>query len=198
MTNRTILHINSSGRQTGSVTRKVSEFLVNLLAEDNRELSLVRRDLATGLPFVDEQWIEANFTKPESRSQTHIKTLSFSDSLVAELQSSEHIVIATPIYNFSIPAVLKAWIDMIARVKLTFHYTANGPVGLLQDKKAYLVIASGGVPIGGDMDFASSYLKHVLGFVGLTDVSVIDASNIDIDSGVTLSELMAETTPAFA
>ncbi len=95
-------------------------------------------------------------------------------------------MIGIPIYNFNIPAVLKAWIDMVARVKLTFEYTANGPVGLLKDKKAFLAFSSGGVPIGSEMDFASNYMKHVLSFIGITDVTVVDASKFNLaeDSGL--------------
>ena len=105
--------------------------------------------------------------------------LGFSNELVAELENAEHIVIASPIYNFSIPATLKAWVDLIARVGLTFRYTDNGPVGLLENKKATVVMASGGVPIGSDMDMASSYLKFALAFIGISNVNIIDASQIN-------------------
>jgi len=101
--------------------------------------------------------------------------------LVEELKAADTIVIGAPIYNFNIPAALKAWIDLIARARLTFKYGENGPVGLLKNKKAYIVMASGGVPIGSAMDFASGYLQHVLAFVGITDVTIIDASQFDLD-----------------
>ena len=178
MKNR-ILQINSSGRYQGSLTRKLSDLMVAHLTEDKKS-DVVQRDLATGLPFVDEKWIEANFTNPEDRTDAHKQTLSFSDVLVNELQQADHIVIASPIYNFSIPAVLKAWVDMIARAKLTFKYSENGPVGLIENKKAYLIFASGGVPIGSKLDFASGYLKQALSFVGITDVVIIDASKFDL------------------
>ncbi len=176
----TILQINSSSRYHDSITRQVAELVVNNLSGDNT--TIINRDLAKGLPFIDEQWIGANFTAPEDRTDEHKATLSFSDSLVNELQQAEHIVIASPIYNFSLPAVLKAWVDLIARARLTFQYTANGPEGLLKNKKAYIVIASGGVPVGSPMDFASPYLKQALAFVGITDVTIIDANNIDLTS----------------
>jgi len=176
----TILQINSSSRYHDSITRQVAELVVNNLSNENS--TIINRDLAKGLPFIDEQWIGANFTVPEDRNDQHKATLSFSDSLVNELQQAEHIVIASPIYNFSLPAVLKAWIDLIARARLTFQYTANGPEGLLKNKKAYIVIASGGVPVGSSMDFASPYLKQALAFVGITDVTIIDANNIDLTS----------------
>jgi len=182
MNTKTILQINSSGRFDGSLTRQLSKLVVKQLRQSEPSLELVSRDLATGLPFIDEQWIGANFTALEDRTESHKDVLSFSDQLVAELAQAEHIVIASPIYNFSIPAVLKAWIDLVARAQLTFRYTENGPQGLLTGKKAYLVVASGGVPIGSEMDFASRYLKQVLGFIGIDDVTVIDASTINLES----------------
>jgi FMN-dependent NADH-azoreductase len=112
--------------------------------------------------------------------------MSFSDELVAELKSADAVVIATPIYNFSVPAPLKAWIDLIARPRVTFRYTPKGPVGLLQGKRAYVAIASGGTPIGGELDFASTYLRHMLGFIGITDVTIIgaDGTMVDADSAL--------------
>ncbi len=178
MNNAKLLHINSSGRFQGSVTRDTSEAVVTYLKEETPNLDVIQRDLAMGLPFVDESWIQANFTKPEERSESQKEILDFSDQLVAELQEAEHILIASPIYNFSIPAVLKAWVDQIARANLTFCYTDKGPVGLLKNKKATVVMASGGVPIGSDMDMASPYLKHALSFVGITDVTVLDANSL--------------------
>ncbi len=102
-----------------------------------------------------------------------------SDSLVAELKDADVLVIGVPIYNFNVPASLKAWIDMIARARLTFRYTENGPEGLLQGKKAYLVVATGGVPVGSPVDFATPYLKHALGFIGITDVEIIAADRLN-------------------
>ena len=78
--------------------------------------------------------------------------------------------------------MLKAWVDLVARARLTFRYTENGPEGLLENKTAYLVMASGGVPIGSEMDLATKYLVQVLGFIGITDVKIIDATAIEADS----------------
>ncbi len=179
---KSLLQINSSGRFEGSITRQLSDLLVKQIKAGQPELEVINRDLATGLPFIDEQWIGANFTPEGERNNSHKETLSFSTELVGELQQADTIVIASPIYNFSIPAVLKAWIDLVARAQLTFKYTENGPEGLLKDKKAYVVVASGGVPIGSEMDFASGYLKQVLGFIGITDVTLIDASKINLSN----------------
>ncbi|MCX4188257.1 FMN-dependent NADH-azoreductase [Methylophaga sp. OBS4] len=178
MTTQTILHLNSSGRYQGSVTRDLSLQLVEQLAQQTG-LSINSRDLASGLPFIDEQWINANFTDPEVRTEADRAALALSDNLVAELQQASHLVIAVPIYNFSVPSVLKAWIDLVARARLTFRYTENGPEGLLKGKKAYLVIASGGVPVGSEVDFASRYLQQIMTFLGIDDVTVIDAASLN-------------------
>lgn len=181
MTNKTLLHINTSGRYQDSVTRQQSEHLVGMLVKQHPHIVVQQRDVAKGLPFLNQDWIHANFTEPQERSSQQQQQLSLSDQLVAELQQAEILVIAVPIYNFGIPAVLKAWIDQIARARLTFKYTDKGPVGLLTTRKAYIVAASGGVPIGSDADFATRYLQHVLGFVGINDVTVIDAVHTDIN-----------------
>ena len=104
-----------------------------------------------------------------------------SDALIAEVQAADVLVIGVPVYNFGVPAALKAWIDMIARARETFKYTENGPVGLLTNKKAYLVVASGGTEVGSAIDFATPYMKHVMGFIGITDVTVISAGQQMMD-----------------
>jgi FMN-dependent NADH-azoreductase len=92
-------------------------------------------------------------------------------------------VIASPVYNFAAPATLKAWADLVARVGTTFRYTATGPEGLLTGKKAYLAIASGGTPMGSDIDFMSRWLTFFLGFIGITDVTMVAADGIMGEGG---------------
>ena len=174
-----VLEVSASGRFAGSASRELSRDLVAALEDRHGSVQTVRRDLSTGVPFVDEAWIEANFTPDESRTDQHRDALAFSDSLVAELKEADILVIGTPIYNFAIPAALKAWIDMIARARLTFRYAENGPEGLLEGKKAYVVIATGGVPVGSAADFATPYIKHALAFIGITDVEVIAADKLN-------------------
>ena len=178
MTDKTlqILELSSSGRQEGSITRQLSAELIAALEDRHGTIDITRRDLAAGVPFVNEAWIEANFTPDEERTTKHQETLAYSNELVEELKNADTLVIGVPIYNFSIAATLKAWIDMIARARLTFRYTDNGPVGLLEGKKAYLVVATGGVPVGSAMDFATPYLRHALSFVGITDVEIVAAA----------------------
>ena len=172
-----ILQVESSARKTGSVTRDLSQDLVDRLAA-GRRVNVARRDVSPGLPVIDEAWVAANFTDPAERNGEQKARLSLSDELVAELKEADILVIGAPVYNFGIPASLKAWIDLIARARETFKYTENGPEGLLRGKKAYVIVASGGTEVGSQIDFASGYLRHVLGFVGIDDVEIIAADRL--------------------
>lgn len=116
--------------------------------------------------------------------------------MVAELQDADVIVIGAPMYNFSIPSTLKAWVDLIARVGVTFQYTENGPVGLLTGKKAYIVAATGGVPVNSPADFATPYLKQVLGFVGISDVEVVEASGFAVNAEEAMARALANVEAA--
>ncbi|MEM1006532.1 MAG: NAD(P)H-dependent oxidoreductase, partial [Pseudomonadota bacterium] len=165
---RTILHIDASARRTGSATRDLSDRIVQHLDAGR----IIRRDLATPLPLLTEDWIAANFTPADARDAVQRDQLALSDELVSEIQQADTLVIGLPIYNFSVPAAFKAWIDLIARAGLTFSYTENGPKGLLEGKRAVLAIASGGTAVGSEIDFATGYAKHVLGFIGIHDVHV--------------------------
>jgi len=176
-----ILRIDSSARRDGSETRALNDALISRI-EATADVTVIHRDLAADAPgFVNEAWVGANFTDPDARSDAQAAELAASDALVAELEAADVIVIGAPIYNFNIPAVLKAWIDMVARARVTFRYGENGPEGLLKDKKAYVVMASGGLPMGSAMDFASPYLTHILGFVGIHDVEFISAAEVKED-----------------
>jgi FMN-dependent NADH-azoreductase len=174
-----VLEVAASGRNDGSVSRMLSADLIGALEERHGTVDLTRRDLNKGLPFVDDAWINANFTAPEERSAEQRAVLAESDALVAELKAADVLVIGSPIYNFGVPAALKAWVDMVARARLTFRYTETGPKGLLEGKKAYVVIASGGVPVDSPVDFATPYLRHALAFIGITDVKVIAAEQLN-------------------
>ena len=174
----TVLNIQASARHDGSVTRQLSDKILTEIAADQT----ITRDLATGLPLLDAAWLAANFTLADDRTDVQRETLALSDSLITEIKQADTIVIGSPVYNFSVPAVLKAWVDQIARVGVTFKYTPNGPIGLLSDKRAIIVIASGGTPVGSDIDYASGYLKHIMGFIGITDVTIIAADALGNDA----------------
>ena len=173
-----VLNIQASARHDGSVTRQLSDKILTKIAADQT----ITRDLATGLPLLDAAWLAANFTLADDRTDVQRETLALSDSLITEIKQADTIVIGSPVYNFSVPAVLKAWIDQIARVGVTFKYTPDGPVGLLSGKRAIIVIASGGTPVGSDIDYASGYLKHIMGFIGITDVTIIAADALGNDA----------------
>jgi FMN-dependent NADH-azoreductase len=183
-----IMHIDASARKGDSVTRNLSAQLVDRLAGNNGQVTY--RDVSEGLPFIDEGKIAAYFTAPGERTDEHRKAIALSDTIVSELKNNDILVIGVPIYNFSMPASLKAWADLAARVGETFRYTATGPEGLLENKKAYIVIASGGTKVGSQIDFLTPWLRHFLDFIGIKDVTVIsaDALNQDFDAGLAQAE----------
>ncbi len=170
-----VLRIDASARIEGSVTRQLADLMLRELDERVPGLAVARRDVSAGLPFVDAAWVGANLTEPDARNAAQRQALAKSDELVAEVMAADVLVIATPIYNFSVPASLKAWIDQVARARLTFRYTEYGPEGLLTGKKAYILAATGGTEVGSAIDFATPWLTFVLGFLGITDVEVIAA-----------------------
>ena len=190
----TLLRIDASARKTGSVTRQLTDRITARLAPE----TLITRDLSTALPQIDEAWVTANFPPPEARDTAQSQALALSDQLVAELQAADTIVFGLPVYNFSVPASLKAWIDLIARAGVTFRYTANGPEGLLTGKRAIIALASGGTEFGSDIDFASGYLRHMLGFVGITDVTFIRADRSGNDGTLEAANSAVDTLPLAA
>lgn len=182
-----VLQVSASSRYQGSISRKLVQGITNCLREKYGNIALTKRDVARGLPFVSEEWIAASYTPMATQSEKQRELLGLSDALVKELQKTDVIVIGTPIYNFGVPASLKAWIDLVARAGVTFRYTEHGPVGLLQNKKVILAIASGGTAVGSNIDFASSYLRHVLGFIGITDVQIVSADRLKSDAEAKLA-----------
>jgi len=176
---RRILEVSASGRRAGSVSRVLTGDIIAALESRHGPADVTRRDLANGIGFVDEAWINANFTAADERNAAQRSQLAESDALVAEVQQADTVVIGAPIYNFGVPASLKAWVDMIARARLTFRYTDNGPEGLLHGKEAYVVVASGGVPVDSPADFATPYLRQALRFVGIVNVNVIAADQLN-------------------
>ena len=190
MTTR-ILHVSAGAKRQGSVSRRLANDLIAAIEQRDGSTHVTHRDLVDGLPFIDETWIAANYMADDDRTAEHRQALALSDRIVAEVQDADVLVIGAPIYNFSMPAVLKAWIDMLARARLTFRYTEDGPEGLLKSKKAYIVVPSGGVPVGSPVDFATPYLKHALAFVGITDIEFVGAAGADRDDGTALDEARA-------
>lgn len=179
----TVLRIDTSARAQGSISRQLADAIVDRLNADQ----VITRDVGVNaLPQIDETWVGANFTPADQRSDAQREKLALSDELIAELRAADSIIIGVPVYNFGVPTALKAWIDLIARAGETFRYTENGPEGLLPGKKVYVAMASGGVPVGSPMDYATTYLKQVLNFVGLTDIEIIAADGMATDPEIKL------------
>ncbi|MBL1407093.1 MAG: FMN-dependent NADH-azoreductase [Hyphomicrobiales bacterium] len=177
-TPRNILKINSSARYEGSISRGIVDELIEKLTSNNENIPVVDRDVIKGIEFIDETWVSGNFTQKEARSEIQINKLSYSDALVEEIITADTLVIGVPIYNFGIPAPLKAWFDQIARSNLTFKFIDTGPVGLMTGKKAYVVITSGGTQSNSEVDYATGYMKQVLEFIGIEDVEFIIADQL--------------------
>ena len=177
---KTILHIDASARHDDSLTRAISKQVVSRIADDDSVI--VHRNADNQLPLLNQQMVEAYFTAPEQRTEAHLAAIAESEKITAELHDAEIIVIGVPIYNFAAPAAFKAWSDLAARAGVTFNYTADGPVGLLQNKKAIVVTASGGTEIGGVQDFLSPWIKHFLAFLGISDSRIWSAAEWDQDA----------------
>ncbi len=167
-----ILQIHSSARLKGSNTRALSQYLVEALGEP-----VVSRDLALQpLPVISAVDLIAVHESAEQASPSFQTQLALSNQLIDELNAADTLVLGAPMYNFSIPASLKVWVDAICRSGLTFKYTEKGPVGLLAIQRAYIITATGGVPVGSGMDFCSPYLEGICRFLGIKEVTHIDAS----------------------
>jgi FMN-dependent NADH-azoreductase len=174
----TLLAIYASSRGGASTSRTLTDLFAQDWKENNSGSQVVQRDLVSEpLPFVDLAWIGGAFTPPDQHSPEMAAAIKVSNDLVAELQAADHLVIGTPMYNFSIPASLKAWIDHIVRVGVT---VSPNNVGLLTGKKATIILATGGdfgpgSPIE-TYNMASSYLRAVLAWIGITDVKILLAN----------------------
>ena len=176
----TLLYISSSPRGDYSISRQLGSAAVEAWKARNPKGRVIERDLTTTpLTFVDLDWIAGAFSPPEHHNENHKRALKLSDELVAEIQASDEIVVATPMYNFAVPAALKAWIDHVVRAGRTFRYTAAGtPEGLLAGKKVLAIIASGGSYKEAGLtalDHEIPYLRFIFGFMGITDVQFIQA-----------------------
>jgi FMN-dependent NADH-azoreductase len=176
----TVLQIDSSAR-VGSVTRRLTSKFVDEWKAKHPSGEVICRDLAvTILPPITDDW-NATHLDPSKLTPSQRSYLSTSDALIEEVRKADTIVIGSPMYNFAIPSPLKAWIDQIVRIGKTVAYGPQGPKGLLENKKVVVITARGG-SYGKDgpaakFDFQEPYLRHIFGFIGLTDVTFIHAEN---------------------
>ncbi|EFK34301.1 FMN-dependent NADH-azoreductase [Chryseobacterium gleum] len=179
-----VLHITSSPRSESSVSKKLGNAVVEKITAKYPDHILKKRDLANPLfPHLEEAHINAFFTPAENRTSEQSEIVKLSDTVIDELQEADIIVIEAPLYNFSITSTLKSWLDHIARAGKTFSYSENGPEGLVKNKKVYLAFSSGGVYSEGERqayDFVIPYLEKTLGFMGMTDISVVRAEGLSV------------------
>ncbi len=190
MTDHTLLRIDSSARLENSISRDLVDEIANKFAD----ATVITRDLARDpLPQIDEGFV--TITKgaaAEDLSQSQRDMLALSDTLIDELKAADTIVIGLPVYNFGVPSGLKAWIDLVARAGVTFSYTEQGPKGMLTGKRVIIAMASGGTEANSAIDFATPYLRHVLGFMGLTEVELVHADRLAIDAEATVASARAQ------
>ncbi|PCI73884.1 MAG: FMN-dependent NADH-azoreductase [SAR86 cluster bacterium] len=177
---KNVLRITTSILGEGSVSSQLMAELVTKLGTEEA-LKVTERNFANqAIPHLDGPWLTALSTAHADRSPEQQAKVAFSDQLITELQAADILVIGLPMYNFSLPSMLKAWVDHIARAGVTFKYTDNGSVGLLGGKKVYLVAAMGGIHETGATDFLRPYMKQVLDFVGLSDVEFVTADGLNM------------------
>jgi FMN-dependent NADH-azoreductase len=177
----TLLKLDSSPMGDRSISRKLTTKFAESWLMTHPGGKVIERDLTTlNLPVVDAFWVAAVYTPESSRTSDQNKALAASDSLINDLKQADEYVFGVPMHNFSIPSTLKLWIDQVVRAGKTFSYGETGPKGLLTGKKATLLLASGGEYGKGSamasFDFVTPYLQTVLGFIGITDVTIIAAS----------------------
>ena len=179
------LFVTSSLFGENSKSREIALEVVKVLREADHTSDVVQRDVNSVAHLSGEE-LQALMTAPEARSERQAEVVRQADRLIAEVEAADTIVVAAPMYNFSISSPLKAWIDHIARAGRTFRYTASGPEGLLKGKKVIVVASRGGSYAGAAkaMDFQEPYLRAMFGFLGLTDVTFIhvESQNISPDA----------------
>jgi len=179
-----ILHLISSFRGADSYTIKLGHAIVDKLKEANPGAVVLELNLiAENYPHLDAPHFQAFLTPAAGLTDADKEAIKYSDKAISQLMEADYIVIGSPFYNFGIPSALKAWIDHIVRAGITFSYSEKGPEGLIKGKKVYIAIASGGVYAEGPAqpyDFNGPYLKHMLGFLGMTDLKIIRAEGLKV------------------
>jgi len=172
-----ILNIISSPRGSNSYSIQLADALLGKLKTEYpgsqiRTVNLVERHF----PHLEEAHLAGFFTPVPQQTERDKEATRHSNEAVGEIMDADILVIGAPMYNFSIPSALKAWIDHIVRAGITFSYSENGAEGLVKGKKVYLILSSGGVYSEGPMkanDFAEPYLRWMLGFIGLSDITTL-------------------------
>ena len=185
-----IYQIDSSARKEGSTSRSLAKKLLDKIKKPEDEV--IYRDLNDEMVFVTGLTESGMNIDLKDQNENHKRMFKLSDQLVKELKESDIIIISAPIYNYGPPATLKAWSDLAARVGETFRFKPNGRrEGLLKNKKAFLVITSGGTKLNSNEDFLTPWLKFILNFFGIDKIEVINADQMALDYEKSIKE--AET-----
>jgi FMN-dependent NADH-azoreductase len=175
-----MLFIKSSLNGEQAQSNKLAQKLVSNLAS-TYNITIIERDLAKqSLPHLSQAEMAAWMTQPTKRSDGEVKLANVSDTLIEELNTSDTIVIGMPMYNFGVPSTFKAWADRVARAGITFRYTENGPIGLLENKKVIVVATRGGIYAGSEKDSQTQFLKDFFSFIGIEDISFIYAEGLNM------------------
>ncbi|MCC5854177.1 MAG: FMN-dependent NADH-azoreductase [Idiomarina sp.] len=174
-----------SGLFTGqSVSRELTQKIVARVQAENSNAEVIHRDvIANPVAHLDAEILMASGVAGNEQTDRQRTEVALTEALLEEVFAADMIVIGAPMYNFSVPSQLKAWVDRIAQAGRTFRYTENGPEGLLTGKKAIIASARGGIYSEGAaaaMEHQESYLKTVLGFIGITDVTIIRAEGVNL------------------
>ena len=174
-----ILLIHSSIYGTDGASSQLTEQLADRLTSQGGATQITRRNLGERrVPHLNADTHQAFAIDPQQHTAAQRQAVKLSDELIAELQAADTLIIGAPFYNFGVPSELKAWIDHVVRAGVTFTYTDEGPKGLLDNKKVYVVATRGGRYAGTDADTQTPYLKQVLAFIGLTDVEFVYAEGL--------------------
>lgn len=190
-----LLQINASIFSDGGQSSQLANRFVAGWHSRHPAATVTVRDLATqSVPHLDAARFQAFLSKPEDRSPEQQAILDESDALIDEIKAADVIVLGLPMYNFGVPSQLKAYFDHIARVGVTFKYTENGPVGLLNDKQAYVFAARGGVYAGTPRDSQTPYVREFLKFIGIEDVEFVHAEGLNISADRKQSALIQAHT----
>tara|TARA_B100000282_G_C31666331_1_gene460012 strand:- start:158 stop:745 length:588 start_codon:yes stop_codon:yes gene_type:complete len=186
-----IYQIDSSARKKGSTSRSLAKKLINKIKKPEDEI--IYRDLNDEMVFVTGLTESGMNIDQKDQNENHKKMFELSDKLVKELKESDIIIISAPIYNYGPPATLKAWSDLAARVGETFRFKPNGRrEGLLKNKKAYLIITSGGTKLNSKEDFLTPWLKYILNFFGIKKIEIVSADQMALDYEKSIKEAEAQ------
>lgn len=187
-----LLHIDSSGKGSLSVTQALTAHFANNWRQAIPNGTIIYRHLAdSNLQFVNAELIASFYTPGDKLTAEQKKLLEQSDQLIAELVEADEYLFGVPMYNFGVPAVFKAYVDLVGRAGKTFSYEGGVPKGLLTNKKLTVITASGGDYSNGpakSMDFVEPYLRAIMSFMGVTDISVVRAHGSNADAVAASSE----------